>query len=72
MESEDKAFIRSWPLLLISAVLLIGGGAVYVSGKGDPLAAVAAIAAGLVCLGAWLGTEVVAWHQKLHNRQEDV
>ena len=54
------------PLLLLTALLLVVGGAQYAADESDsPL-----LAGGLVTLGAWLTTEVVSWHQRLHDRDE--
>lgn len=50
--------MKDWPLLLVAAALLIGGGTkAAVAGELDGLAS-ALLASGLVVLGAWLTVEV--------------
>jgi hypothetical protein len=50
-----------FPLLLITAVLLIGG---VVENEGGAISS-SLLAVGFICLGSWLTIEVQTWHQRL-------
>jgi uncharacterized membrane protein HdeD (DUF308 family) len=66
MDTDDKKYLRSWPLLLVAAVLLIAGAMIFFQ-KGDTTASIAAFAAGLMVLGGWTVTAAVEWHHALHR-----
>ena len=57
-------FIQRIPLLLITAALLIGGVFENDIGSGSQ----AMLAAGFICLGAWLSVEVQSWHRRMFSR----
>jgi hypothetical protein len=57
---EVKVWLRSLPLLLSAAILLMTGAWFYLRDEQGG-AATAAMAAGLVVLGAWLVTAVLDW-----------
>jgi hypothetical protein len=61
MNDSDRAWLRSLPLLLMSSLLMIGAAWAFFRGD-DDTASIAAFAAGLILLGAWLSTAVVDWH----------
>jgi hypothetical protein len=65
----DKAWIRSLPLLLSAAILLMTGAFFYLRDEQGG-AATAAMAAGLVVLGAWMATAVIDWHEGHAQRPE--
>jgi len=60
-------FLRSIPLLLITAALLIGGVIENEIGSGSQ----AMLAVGFVAFGAWLCIEVQTWHQRIRLLWED-
>jgi membrane-bound metal-dependent hydrolase YbcI (DUF457 family) len=57
----DRAWLKSLPLLLTAAILLIAAAWAFFRGQ-DNTASIAAFAAGLILLGAWLTTAIVDWH----------
>ena len=53
----DREWLRGLPLLLTAAAALLGTG--WLAGdSGVPIAAAALGGAGLVCLGAWIGSSI--------------
>ena len=62
---------RSWPLLLVAAVLLVSAGtrAVLVGGIGELSAAL--LSAGLMLLGAWVAVEVSRCYAGRSEEQDD-
>lgn len=62
MTENERTWVRSLPLLLMSSFLMIGAAWMFFQGK-DGTASIAAFSAGLILLGAWLATAVVDWHQ---------
>lgn len=58
MTEENGAWIRSWPILLVAGLLLIGGAYVYTRESSTGAAAAALIGAGLIVLGGWFAVEV--------------
>jgi hypothetical protein len=63
----DRAWLRSLPLALTAALLLIAAAWAFFQGK-DNTASIAAFSAGLILLGAWLSTAVVDWHRSKDDR----
>lgn len=61
-DDATRTWVRSLPLLLMSSFLMLGAAWAFFQGK-DGTASIAAFAAGLVLLGAWLATAVVDWHE---------
>jgi hypothetical protein len=60
VDDTDRAWLRSLPLLLMSSLLMIGAAWAFFRGD-DNTASIAAFAAGLILLGAWLATAVSDW-----------
>jgi uncharacterized membrane protein HdeD (DUF308 family) len=69
VDTEDKNWLKSWPLLLVAAILLLAGALVFFQ-KGDSTASIAAFSAGLMVLGGWIVTAAVEWHHSLHRARE--
>lgn len=69
MTDPDRAWLRSLPLLLSAAVLMLGGSWAFFV-REDDIASVAAFAAALMLLGAWTVTQAVAWHDGLHQKRQ--
>jgi hypothetical protein len=69
MNDSDRAWLRSLPLLLMSSFLMIGAAWAFFKGD-DSTASIAAFAAGLMVLGAWLSTAVVDWHESHGQRRQ--
>lgn len=67
MTDNDRAWVRSLPLLLMSSFLMLGAAWAFFTGK-DNTASIAAFSAGLILLGAWLATAVIDWHQGTDRR----
>lgn len=65
---RDRAWLRSWPLLLVAAVLLVAAAYAFAK-EGNSTASIAAFCSGLIVLGAWLTTAAVEWHHELHRRR---
>jgi hypothetical protein len=62
---------RPWPLLAVGASLqLVGAGTAWAK-IADALLSTALAAAGLVCLGVWLATEVADWTLRRVWRDDD-
>jgi hypothetical protein len=57
MNEDNQAWVRSWPLLLVAALLMIGGAFGYYRAD-DNIASAALIGAGLIIVGTWIGMEV--------------
>jgi thiol:disulfide interchange protein len=68
MEEKDRAWIRSWPLLLITVVLFLFAAWAFASDK-NSTASIASFCAALICLGAWITTAAVEWHHLLHKKR---
>lgn len=63
MNDEDRAWLRALPLLLTAAIMMIAAAWAFFAGKNNT-ASIAAFAAGLVILGAWLATAIADWHNR--------
>jgi hypothetical protein len=63
MTDPDRAWLRSLPLALTAALLLITAAWAFFQGK-DNTASIAAFSAGLVLLGAWLTTAILDWRDR--------
>lgn len=50
--------MRDWPLLLVATLLLIGSAIKAAANDGNDDLSIALLAAGLICLGAWIAVEV--------------
>jgi hypothetical protein len=61
VNDTDRAWLRSLPLLLMSSLLMIAAAWAFFQGD-DNTASIAAFAAGLILLGAWLATAVSDWY----------
>jgi hypothetical protein len=70
MNDSTRAWLRSLPLLLMSSFLMIGAAWAFFRGK-DSTASIAAFAAGLILLGAWLATALIDWHEGHEPRGEE-
>lgn len=70
MTDNERAWIRSLPLLLMSSFLMIGAAWLFFQGK-DSTASIAAFSAGLVLLGSWLATAIVDWHTGRDTRTSE-
>lgn len=70
MNQEDKNWVKSLPLLLTAAFLLIGAAWAFYKGK-DGTGSIAAFSAGLVLLGAWLTTAIIDWHRGKRGSSDD-
>jgi hypothetical protein len=68
---SDRAWVRSLPLLLLGAGLMVAAAWAFFQGK-DNTASVAAFTAGLILLGAWLTTAIVDWWAGRPQRMADV
>jgi hypothetical protein len=67
---ETKAFLRSLPILLLAAVLLLGGAwATWLKGNNTLSTAVAAV--GVFLLGSWSATAVADWSKAHRNKKEE-
>lgn len=68
----DRDWLRSLPLLLTAAILLIAAAWAFFRGNNNT-ASIAAFSAGLVILGAWLATAVIDWQTapRRHGFEED-
>jgi hypothetical protein len=60
VNDEDKRWVKSLPLLLTAAVLLMFAGFSFFK-NGDSTASIASFTAGLVLLGSWATTAIVDW-----------
>jgi len=58
------------PLIALMIVLLLSG-AVGLIRDNENSSAAAVLAAGLVLTGAWLAMEVIAWHHRLHQDDQE-
>ena len=58
------------PLIALMSVLLLSGGVGLIRDNENSSAA-AVLAAGLVLTGAWLAMEVIAWHHRLHQYDQE-
>jgi heme/copper-type cytochrome/quinol oxidase subunit 3 len=70
MQAEDKAWLRSWPLLLVTLVLGVAAAWSFAE-EGNSTASIASFCAALIFGGAWLATAVIEWHHRLHQREGD-
>lgn len=68
MTDNDRAWLRSLPLLLSAGVLMIAGAFAFFKAD-DQIASVAAFTAGLMLLGSWVATAIIDWHQNLHRKR---
>jgi hypothetical protein len=68
VNDTDRAWLRSLPLLLMSSFLMIGAAWAFFKGD-DSTASIAAFAAGLILLGAWLVSAVIDWYEGHSKRQ---
>jgi heme/copper-type cytochrome/quinol oxidase subunit 3 len=66
----DRAWIRSWPLLLVTVVLGVAAAWAFAT-EGNSTASIASFCAALIFGGAWLATAVVEWHHRLHRGGSD-
>lgn len=62
---------REWPLLAVGAALLLAGAASAWTQQGNAPLSYALGAAGLVCLGVWLTTEVIRFTGDRMKRKGD-
>lgn len=71
MTDDDKAWVRSWPMLLVAALLMIGGAYGYFRVE-DNIASAALMGAGLVLVGGWFAVEVYRLDRKVAKKVEEV
>jgi predicted membrane protein len=67
---EDKAWIRSLPLLLVGGVLFCAGAAIFWN-KGDTTASIASMTLGIVLVSMWTVSAIVDWHELRKRSRED-
>lgn len=67
MNEPDRTWLRSLPLLLSSGVLMLAGSYAFFI-KNDDIASVAAFAAALMLLGAWVTTAVIDWYNNIKKQ----
>lgn len=72
MNDDNKAWVRSWPMLLVAGLLLIGGAYAYKQDAENGAAPAALIGAGLIIMGGWFAVEVYRLDRKVAKKVEEV
>ena len=67
MTDEDKAWVRTLPLLLVASVLLIAG-AFAIWQRGNNVLSISCATVGVFLLGSWAATGIADW-SKAHRRK---
>jgi protein-S-isoprenylcysteine O-methyltransferase Ste14 len=67
---EDRAWVRSLPLLLVGGVLFCAGAALFWE-KGDTTASIASMTLGVVLVSVWMATALIDWHEARKRRKEE-
>jgi hypothetical protein len=62
MNANDRAWLKSLPLLLMSSFLKLGAAWLFFKGT-DNTASIAAFSAGLILLGSWLASAIIDWYE---------
>jgi predicted membrane protein len=70
VNDEDKAWVRTLPLLAVGGVAILVGGFVFWQ-KGDSTASIAAMTLGVMFLSMWATTEIVEWWVGLRRKGKD-
>ena len=73
MTDEGRAWIRTLPLLLVAAVLLIGGAFTFHQQGANDLS-ISTAAVGVFLLGCWAATAVADWakaHRRTHGGTDE-
>jgi predicted membrane protein len=66
---EDKAYIRSLPLLLTGGAAFVGG-AFFFWKQGDSTASIAAMTLGVALVSMWTVTEIIRIHEERKRRRD--
>jgi hypothetical protein len=66
---EDKAYLRSLPLLLTGGAAFVGG-AYFFWNKGDSTASIAAMTLGVARGSMWTVTEIIRIHEERKRRRD--
>lgn len=70
MNEPDKAWLRSLPLLLSAAILMIAGAFAFFR-AGDQIASIAAFSTALILLGAWIYSVVIEHDHATHHKRDE-
>jgi putative effector of murein hydrolase LrgA (UPF0299 family) len=70
IEPDDRAWLRSLPLLFVGGVLGVAGAWVFFD-KGDSVASIASMTLGVVLVTAWLVMEIIRIHEDRKREKED-
>lgn len=69
MTDDDRAWVKTLPLLLTASILLIAGAFMFWQ-QGNTVLSNAAAAVGVFLLGAWSATAIADW-SKTHRHQKE-
>jgi membrane protein implicated in regulation of membrane protease activity len=70
MTDNDKAWIRSLPLLMVGGVAFIVGALIFFQ-KGDAPASISSMTLGVVLVSMWSVTAIGDWWDAKKRRKED-
>jgi hypothetical protein len=69
MQEQDRAWLRSLPLLLLGGVLF-GAGALAFYRSGDTVASIAAMTLAVVLISQWAATALLDWWEATKRRRK--
>lgn len=69
MTDDDRAWVKTLPLLLTASILLLAGAFMFWK-QGNSVLSNAAAAVGVFLLGSWAATAIADWSKHHRHRQD--